>query len=228
MHNALIGYTGLIGKILLPQYAFTHFYNKNNIIDIKNTEFDTVICAAPSSNRIAVNSNPIDDMEMVLFLIDHLRKVKIKQFILIGTIDAVAAPNTRYGLNRKVLEHWVKNNIEQHHIIRLPILIHKNITKNILYDLKNKKYLDSINPKNQFQYYDLNNLITDIDYVVNNNIKEINLVSEPLCTEYIIENFFPELITTKFNSNTAVQTYNVTPYWSTKQDILNSMAEYFK
>lgn len=221
----LIGYAGFVGSTIRPYYEFNKFYNKNNVIDLPKNSFDLLVCAAPTGNRIEVQNNPRGDLEMILFLIDHLRKTKIKKFVLISTIDTIARPNTRYGMNRRILEGWIKTNLESYSIIRMPTLIHPNIKKNILYDLKHNQWLEKLNPESTVQYYDLTKLKSDIDYAIDNNIQELNLFSEPIKNQEVVERFFPN---TQIGTQCGpTQTYNIRPHVFTKEEIFTSMEKYF-
>ena len=151
-NNGLIGYTGFVGSVIQPMFKFDLFYNRSNIYDLPKSELDLLVCAAPTGNRLFVQNNPMDDLDFILTLIDHLRKTKIKKFILLSTIDVIARPNTVYGMNRKILEGWIKTNLESYSIIRMPTLIHPAIKKNILYDLKHNQLLEKINQENKVKY----------------------------------------------------------------------------
>lgn len=221
----LIGHTGFVGNILKPFYKFNKFYDKNNVIDLPKNTFKLLICAAPTGNRITVQQDPTNDLEMILFLIDHLRKTSIEKFIWISSIDTLARPNTRYGMNRRILEGWIKTNVDNYSIIRMPTIIHPNIKKNILYDLKHKQWLEKLNPESTAQYYDITRLQNDITYVLENNVKELNLFSEPIKNQEILNKFFPDL---QLNYQSAsVQNYNTQPYSFTKEEIFTSMEKYF-
>ena len=224
-NNGLIGYNGFIGSIVKSLFKFDEFYNRSNIFDLPNSEFDLLVCAAPTGNRWFVQENPMDDLDFILTLIDHLRKTKIKKFILLSTIDVIAKPNTVYGMNRKILEGWVKTNLDNYSIIRMPTLIHPNIRKNILYDLKHKQWLEKLNPESTVQYYDLTKLKTDINYVIDNDIQELNLFSEPIKNQEVVDRFFPG---TQIGAQcVAVQTYDIKPHLFSKQEIFSSMEKYF-
>jgi len=221
----IIGSTGFVGSTIRQHFDFNLFYGRNNLNQLINQRFDLLVCAAPTGNRIEVQNNCIIDLESTLYLIDHLRKAKPDYFVLIGTVDAVAKPNSRYGLNRKILEGWVKSNLTNYSIIRLPILIHPNLKKNILFDIKNNLYTEKINLDTVNQYYDLTKLHQDIKYAIKNKIKELNLVSEPISNREIIENFPPQSIIGQTPG--PVQYYNIEPYHSSKQEIFESMRKYF-
>jgi len=187
--NALIGSNGLIGSVLAQGIEFDQCYNSANIAALANQTFDTVYCAAPSGNRLQANRDPNWDNKSIDTLIDVLRTVRIGKFVLISTVDAVHAPESVYGGNRLRLEQFAQSNFDVCYVVRLCTLIHSAISKNILFDIKHKQYLDNINGATVRQYYPLTRLCNDIQTVLDNNIREINLVSEPvsdgeICSEF--------------------------------------------
>jgi hypothetical protein len=194
MKTALIGHTGLIGSVLKRTSTFDKLYNSANIAKLPNDNVDTIICSAPSANRLVANQNPEADLESVNMLIDSIRHSGAGQVILIGTIDAVNYTNMPYGRHRKLLEDFVRTEIEDHYIIRLCSLIDKTIVKNPLYDLKHKKFIEKIQRNAQLQWYSLNNLHKDITLCIEHKVREITLASEPVNTLEIITEFFPEFL----------------------------------
>jgi hypothetical protein len=188
---ALIGQSGLIGGALKLNIEFDAEYNSSNIVDIQGQHFDAVYCAAPSGNRLLANKFPEQDQKNICFLIDNLKTITADRFILISSVDVIHAPASSYGKNRGQLEQFVKNYFTKYHVIRLCTLIHPSIKKNILYDLKHSLYLDKINGNEVRQYYPLEKLTNDIDIIIDNNIQDINLVSEPIEDRMIVDQFFP-------------------------------------
>lgn len=182
--KALIGSTGFVGGVLLEQIKFNKLYNSRNISDIVNYSFDEVYCAAPSGNRLITAQNPAADYNNVVNLINILRTVNTKRFILIGTIDSVNCTNTAYGQNRKLIEDAVQDTFNDYTIVRLPSLIHPNIHKNILYDLKNGVYLEKVNLSQNNQWYPMHRLSKDIK---NLDIDVANLVSVPISNQSIVD-----------------------------------------
>lgn len=186
----LIGHTGLIGSYLTKQLSPTALFNSKNINQLSDYNFDILYCAAPSGNRLAANTDPENDSNTIRILTEQLLKVKTNQFVLISTVDTVHSPTTAYGGNRLILENFVKQNFSNNIVIRLPTLIDHTIKKNILFDLKNKKYLDSINLLQQCQWYPLSLLHKDIQLIVSNNIVDVDLVSEPIVNQEIVDKLF--------------------------------------
>lgn len=223
--NGLIGSNGLIGNYLQQHIQMANTFNSNNINTISEYEFDTVYCSAPSGNRLFVATNPrLDDMAIDQ-MIDTIIPSKINNFILISTCDTQIRPDTVYGKNRLRLETFVKSNFENYHIIRLSALIDNNITKNILFDIKHRKYIDKINANLKLQWYPLDNLIKDINRVVEYAIKETNLCSEPIKNLELVATLAPDLLD-QINYNPIDTHYNLNPYSHVKEDILKLMQEY--
>jgi len=191
--RALIGYTGFIGGVLQGQIRFDLTFNSVNINDLPEHNIDILYCAAPTGSRMYASEYPAQDLENTNKLIETLEKSNIKKFILIGTVDSIHALNTSYGRNRKMLEDFVKFKFKDYHIVRLCSLIHSDIKKNVLYDLKHKKYLNKINKEQVNQWYPLDRLHSDIQKNISMNIRESNFVSEPISNLEIINNLYPGL-----------------------------------
>lgn len=151
---------------------------------------NTVYCAAPTGNRFWANQNPELDFEKIKNIINQLTHVSAARFVLISTVDTIHSPDSYYGKHRKFLESFVSQQFQTHHIIRLCSLIGPEIKKNILYDIKNcNQFAKEINGSAVNQWYLLSRLPTDIRITIDNNIKEINLVSEPIANKDLLENF---------------------------------------
>lgn len=204
MKTALIGHTGFVGSNLSNSFDFTHLFNSQNISEINNEFFDIVICAGVSANKFWANKNADDDLLNIEELLKHLKTIRANKFVLISTIDVygfskevdensiIDSNNHSYGINRKYFESQILTIFSNVFIIRLPGLFGKGLKKNVIFDLLNDNCLDMINPDSEFQYYNLNNLYSDINCVISNNIKLINLVSEPIKTSDILNLFFPD------------------------------------
>jgi hypothetical protein len=149
--NALIGYTGFVGSNLEEQFNFDEKYNSKNINNIKGKEFDIIVCAGVRAEKYLANKYPDQDLDAIRDLIEILKTVKVKKFILVSTIDVYREPydvdeNTvitedglhAYGLNRRYLEKWVVNNYEDYLIVRLPALFGKGLKKNFIYDMQTR------------------------------------------------------------------------------------------
>lgn len=233
MVTALVGATGLIGKVLYKNLDIDFLFDSKNIADAKNQYFDILYCCAPSGNRLLANQCPDADLENVKNLIAVLKSIKIKKLVLISTVDTQHDPQSPYGNNRLLLEEFTKS-LESHHIVRLCSLIDRSINKNVLFDLKHQKFLDHINLDQVMHWYNLSDLPTHLDIIIGNNIKIINLVSEPIQTQEIIDMFFSGL---NLKKRQATKPYNLicdhpglcvdkTNYVYTKDQIFHAMKRY--
>jgi hypothetical protein len=190
-----------------------------------DTAFELMVCAAPSGDRRLSNSNPIQDFKSVNNLISVIQKTKINRMVLISSIDTINYPNTAYGRHRLSLELAVNAHVEHCHILRCSSLIGKNIKKNVLYDLKHRQYIDSINPDTQLQWCNLDKLHTNIQSSIYNNVQEINLVSHPIKNQQIVDRFFPTIILT---SQQQTQFYDLHPYLFSVEEIFDNISNYLQ
>jgi hypothetical protein len=76
-------------------------------------------------------------------------------------------------------------------VIRLPALFGPGLKKNALFDLMNDNCLDVINPESSFQWYDLTRLWSDITIAERNELRLVNLVTEPVAMRDILNRYFP-------------------------------------
>jgi hypothetical protein len=227
MHSALIGFNGVIGQHLCRNVQLDFYFNSKNLNEILKNNYDIIFCAAPSGNKTFSNQNPDLDFRNIEKMIFILSKVKTNRFVLISTVDSLVQTPVAYGKNRKLLEEFVKQKFLKHNIIRLSSLISNHIQKNLLYDIKNSTWISSIDLDAKLQWYPLDHLTNDIKYVIDNNIREINLVSEPILNLDIVSEFAPQhiaLITKKQNS----VAYNIQPYRYTKNEIFSLIKKYME
>lgn len=191
--RGLIGYTGFVGSNLKEQAQFDKFYNSDNISDIEGNFFDMVVCAGVYAEKWKANKYPEKDLEGINNLLGHLKKVSAERFILISTVDVYPEPlgvdeNTpicteklhTYGKNRYYVEQFVRENFDNVLIVRLPALFGRGLKKNFVHDLINKEFLDYTHYKSIFQFYYLEHLWSDIRTALNNNLKLLNITSEPM------------------------------------------------
>lgn len=226
MHElALIGSRGLFGGEILKFYTPSHLYNSDNIQELGTQEFDTVICAAPSGNRRAAQADPAADTASVDKIITALSPQRVKKVILIGSIDAVTYPDSVYGSNRLRLEKYIKQQFQQHYVLRFGNIIDDKIKKNILYDLKHDQFLEYINLDSNTQWYPLGRLQKDIQHALTFDCYEQTLVSEPIQVREIVERFFPEKIN-RVGTNPAPRTAYNQPWVFSKQLVFDYMSKY--
>ena len=165
MENALIGFSGFVGSTLLKQAHFSALFRSTNIHEIENREFDVVVCAGAPAQKWIANRDPADDRKKIESLINHLRAIKCKTFILISTVDVFKEPigvdeSTlvdesglhAYGLHRRLLEKFVEQYFPSHLIVRLPGLVGPGLRKNVIFDFLNNNNLHAIESRGVFQF----------------------------------------------------------------------------
>lgn len=193
MRTALIGYSGFVGSNIARQIKFDDYFNSKNISEVRGKEYDDVIFAAAKAEKWRANLDPESDKMHVDNLKEILRGLRANRVTLISTVDVYRVPlkvdedsvvETEglhpYGANRYSLENFVQANFIESHVIRLPALFGKGLKKNVIFDLIHENNLNQINPKSQFQFYDLNAIGLDIARVKLHEIPLINLVTQPI------------------------------------------------
>lgn len=201
MKTALIGYTGFVGSNIAQNMKFDDYYNSKNILDIKDKEYDFLVCSGIRAEKYLANKYPERDLEEIKAFLKNLESLKrVGKIVFISTIDVYKNPidvteDTKidenglqpYGKNRFFAEKYIQDNFDDYLIIRLPGLFGKNLKKNFLYDMITKiptmvvkeKYLSILNKlENKEKDIFINSYDRNIDnnYVYNNK-NRIELIS---------------------------------------------------
>ena len=149
--SCLIGHTGFVGSILCRETNFSHLFNSANIDEIGDCpEFDVVVCAAAPGSMFEANRQPDLDLVRIEALMDRLRTVRARRFVLISSIAVLAdmaagydegnaafQTGLAYGRHRRALEVFCANRFENCLTIRLPALFGSGLRKNFIFDLLN-------------------------------------------------------------------------------------------
>ncbi|MHA2215544.1 MAG: NAD-dependent epimerase/dehydratase family protein [Candidatus Hodarchaeales archaeon] len=241
-NNALIGYTGFVGKNLKHCYHFKYLFNSSNINEIVNNSYDTIMCAAPSAVKWRINNNPFGDLRNIVQLISLLEKTNFKRLILFSTVDVYGDnsgygydedydPNLKqhyYGFNRLIFEKYILG-FDNSNIIRLPALFGEGLKKNIIFDLCNDNMIDKISLNTKFQWLDLALLPKIIDVVIDGDIRLLNATTEPVNTREIVETFFPDKLlscTGESSLSYDIRTKYSKNYLYEKEEIMKSLEIY--
>jgi len=201
----LIGHSGFVGGGLKASHDFTDLYNSINFQEMAETRFDTLVCAGVSAVKWAANKDPEKDWAAIARLIEVLERVTVAEFILISTIDVYPDPslsldetavidheaNHAYGRHRLRLEKWAQERFPMTRVVRLPALFGPRLKKNALYDLIHENDIEKINPASIFQWYPLTRLWSDLEVIRAQDLRLVNLCTEPLAMRRIIDGFFP-------------------------------------
>lgn len=199
--DGLIGHSGFVGGNLAQQHVFQKFYNSENIESIQQENFDVLVCAGTPGNKRLANKEPEADWLSITRLMNSLKNITARTFILISTIDVYPSTQganenylinkdglTPYGKHRRLLEEFVQNNFNSL-IVRLPGIFGPGLKKNAIYDFIQGDQM-FINHTSILQFYYLNNLWQDITRAQQHGIKLINFVTEPLAIEEIATKIF--------------------------------------
>jgi len=225
--DILVGYTGFVGSNILAKHKFDGLYNSKNIEEAFGTKPDLCVYSGVSAEKFLANKEPEKDMEGIKGAIENIKKIAPKKLVLISTIDVYKQPydvdeNTEmntvdlqpYGLNRYYLEEWVRENVEDYHIIRLTGLFGKNLKKNFIYDLIN--YIPSmLNEVKYSEFSKKENLISK------HYIKQDNGFYKCFCDNkeerVLLKECFKRIGFSALNftdSRTVFQLYNLAYLWS--------------
>lgn len=215
---ALIWYTWLVWSNILDQIKKSNYfdwfeidlYNSKNIQEIEWKEYDIVINSWISWTKWLANKEPEKDLSSIEKLLNHIKNVKIKKLIQISSIDvywnnpswkdedfdihSTLDDNFPYWIHRVKVEDFVIENFDDYHIIRLPWLFWDWLKKNSLYDLIHDHELHNLVWNIYIQHYFLWNILKDIQFVVDNDIKIKNITSENISNFELNELFFKKEI----------------------------------
>ena len=226
LRTALIGATGFVGSNLRRRRHFDQTFSSDNIETIGGQSFDCLVCCGVPAAKWVANKEPEADRESIKRLVDSLRATECDEFILISTIDIYAEPNgvdenddgarpndEPYGRHRRELETELRSFLPLVRAIRLPALFGNGLKKNALFDLVHRHRTEFINPASTFQWYSLDDLPGDIERVSEADLKTVNLTSEPIAVQAIVDRFFPDAVVGPSDAATA-SAYDVRSKWA--------------
>lgn len=208
----LVGNTGLIGQTVQKCEKFDYYFNSKNLNTFEEVVVDgsELFLTCLPATKWLVNKNLSADVDNMYNIIKTISTKTYSKVILISTIDVyndspigvdeTYAPNINklsYGNNRYFFELMVREYVKTDDlkIFRLPALFNNLIKKNVLYDLINDNNVDQINQNSTFQWYNIDNLISDISKFSKEHPTEtlFNLFTEPIHTSEIV-GLFPQHI----------------------------------
>lgn len=219
MKYTIIG-QGFLGTYLHSVFDNSTLVKRSDMSEMLACEHDTIIVVAPTGNRITVNQEPEKDWNDCQNIIETMSRCQYQRLIHISTVDvyntltsnnslpSLQQPQRHYGANRWRLEGAIKE-LPRSQIVRLPSISDPTIRKNILYDLKNKQWLESINLQSMIQWYVLSDLPHDLLTVINSNSAYTNLVSAPILNQDIVQKFAPTLLDQLGKNQCSKVLYNV-------------------
>ena len=142
---ALIGSTGSIGKEIFDKISkkdnvHVDTYTRKNIEGLLNSEFNIVICAAPSSGKLKTNlglDNRDKDIEKLCKVI---KEVKTERFILISSQSAINEEDKPYGKVQKKVLDSVLSHHKDHTVYLVDSLYGPSLNKGFISDIITKQW----------------------------------------------------------------------------------------
>ncbi|MDA7592286.1 hypothetical protein N8714_01300 [Rhodobacteraceae bacterium] len=255
MKVGIIGGRGMIGSNLVMQLASNcdiSIITRENFHNSKN-KFDTLFVSAADARKYIVNNQPINDLVDVANLALGISRYTFDRLVLISTVDVygqvgnVGNEDTKltfeqpsYGDNRLFLENILRGVAKdaEYQIIRLQGIIANNLTKNVIYDIKNKHEIEKVNPNCTMQFYPIELLSKNIEICASLNEEIVNLSCEPVNLLEIFKQFAPDLLHHTANSGEPTL-YDVRSkhceklignkdYWITKKESMAAIEKYLK
>ncbi|HEY8208317.1 MAG TPA: pyridine nucleotide transhydrogenase [Myxococcaceae bacterium] len=202
MPSALIGYTGFVGGNLLKQATFDGRYNSKNVESIAGQTYDLVVCAGAPAEKWKANRNPEADGKAIGRLTAALEQVNAAQVVLISTVDAYPEPfevdegtefdaerATPFGRHRFGLEVFLAARFNTL-VVRLPSSYGTGLKKNVIYDLLHDNNLEALHADSVYQFYGLDRLWKDVQAALNERLRLVNFVTEPVSVRELAKEAF--------------------------------------
>ena len=238
--KALIGYTGLVGSNL-DLSSFDILLNRKNLGGFARsspTVSELYVAAGDARKWFAASSTHEFETESEK-LISLVSKIRAQKVVLFSTIDVydgevgvvesdVPSPIHPYGRVCFDKEKRIKDLYEDVRIVRLPGLFGRNLKKNFIFDLVNRRqdYIYKQNLHSTYQYFNLRRLN---DFCALNEAPLVNLVTEPISIGDII-NFCKvrDICVSKFSKGEVVKydsktKFSSSGYFHTKELVLKEL-----
>lgn len=142
---ALIGSTGAIGQEIFDNISkknnvYVDTFTRKNIEGLLNSEYDIVICAAPSSGKLKTNlglDNSDKDIEKLCKVIEE---VKTERFILISSQSAINEEDKPYGKVQKRVMDSVLLHHKNYTVYMVDTLYGPSLNKGFISDIITKRW----------------------------------------------------------------------------------------
>lgn len=202
MRTGLVGYTGFVGSNLAASHSFDGLFNSSNVQSIRGQSFDLLVTAANRADSHRINAHPESDWREIESLTRTLAQARVEKLVLISTVCVYPGggrPDERASLQESGLTPYGRNRLRQERILsdqfdtvvlRLPQLFGQNMSKGIVYDLLNAYRIEYIDPRLRYQLYDLRELWSLVERVIEEGIATLNVATEPVTAERIAQEAF--------------------------------------
>lgn len=206
--DVLIGSTGLVGGHLLKKHTFDRTFHRANVEKLCGLSTKLLVCAGLPAEKWKANAHPNEDLENTQTLAKVLSQVEAQSAILVSTVDVYRNPigvdefsdldlnnPSGYGKNRAWFENFFTENFQNTLILRLPGLIANDLKKNLIFDLLNERteQLALMSSESKFQFFDLENIWEVIQFGMKENLRILNVATEPVSAGEVAQIFKIEL-----------------------------------
>ena len=142
---ALIGSTGAIGQEIFDNISkknnvYVDTFTRKNIEGLLNSEYDIVICAAPSSGKIKTNLGLDNREKDIEKLCKVIKEVKTERFILISSQAAINEEDKPYGKVQKRVLDSVLSHHKDHMVYMVDTLYGPSLNKGFISDIITKRW----------------------------------------------------------------------------------------
>ena len=142
---ALIGSTGSIGQEIFNQISkkdnvHIDTFTRKNIEDLLNSEYDIVICAAPSSGKLKTNLGLDNSDKDIEKLCKVIKEVKTERFILISSQSAINEEDKPYGKVQKRVMDSVLSHHKNYTVYMVDTLYGPSLNKGFISDIITKRW----------------------------------------------------------------------------------------
>ena len=142
---ALIGSTGSIGQEIFNQLSkkdnvHVDTFTRKNIEGLLNSEYDIVICAAPSSGKLKTNLGLDNSDKDIEKLCKVVKEVKTNRFILISSQSAINEEDKPYGKVQKRVVDSVLAYHNNYTVYLVDTLYGTSLNKGFISDIITKQW----------------------------------------------------------------------------------------
>lgn len=200
---ALVGYTGFVGSNIYvrARNRIEGVYDIHNVEKAHGLEPDVLVFAALKSDRRLAERAPYEDYERVLEAQRNIRKINPAKLVIISTTDVYRNPVgvdeensifalgsdraekegiNPYNLNRYYFEEWAKKTYPELIIMRLARPYGLNAKDSSIRDFADGNIMKHVDSESKYQFYPLGRIWEDIQTAIAENIRIVNLTSEPI------------------------------------------------
>ena len=142
---ALIGSTGSIGQEIFNQLSkkdnvHVDTFTRKNIESLLNSEYNIVICAAPSSGKLKTNLGLDNSDKDIEKLCKVIKEVKTERFILISSQSAINEEDKPYGKVQKRVMDSVLSHHKNYTVYMVDTLYGPSLNKGFISDIITKRW----------------------------------------------------------------------------------------